>query len=551
MSRSFAPSPTATTRSSGSPCSCAHRRRWCSLAARSTTGPVVRPVSRPPSTSSRLATTWSMPSPAAIGPMISRNPPETRPTFPPRSCTSATSSRAPADSSTAARTSSTTPASSPARVATRSRRLAAKSSSPRIARSVTAATCSRVPACSASSSMTSAVMNVESTSMTSRPTPSRASGPLVTPTSTPSAVAGPRSSAARAVSTSAAVPGRGVPVSATPDQPGREVATGASTSATVASSPRACSTSDGGTGRAETRPMRITRPGYGRRALPRPFGSREGARRGDRRSRRAALGGSDDREGRPWVGAPGYRYGPGGLPAHGGALGHERDAGLGDGEAALEGVLEVDPDLCAVGDTHVLVDDRPVDHGVAPDVDVGDDHRVPHRGPGVDAAPEGDPDLWSVGVTHLLVDDRPVDHGVAADVDVVEDHRGARRGPGVDLRTGGDHRPHDLTAGDDDTRRDERVECVTEPLAVPVDELRRRHPRVAGEQRPLLVVEVEDRGDRDEVLVGVVVGVDRADVAPVAVVTLRGSRHDVVLEVVDARQPALDEPRHDAAAHVV
>src|SRR5690625_4215969 len=503
MSRSFAPSPTATTRSSGSPCSCAHRRRWCSLAARSTTGPVVRPVSRPPSTSSRLATTWSMPSPAAIGPMISRNPPETRPTFPPRSCTSATSSRAPADSSTAARTSSTTPASSPARVATRSRRLAAKSSSPRIARSVTAATCSRVPACSASSSMTSAVMNVESTSMTSRPAPSRASGPLVTPTSTPSAVAGPRSSAARAVSTSAAVPGRGVPVSATPDQPGREVSTGASTSATVASSPRACSTSDGGTGRAETRPMRITRPGYGRRALPRPFGSREGARRGDRRSRRAALGGSDDREGRPWVGAPGYRYGPGGLPADGGALGNDRDAGLGDGEAALEVVLEVDPDLCAVGDTHVLVDDR------------------------------------------------PVDHGVASDVDVVEDHRVAHRGPGVDLRTWGDHRPHDLTAGDDDTRRDERVECVTEPLAVPVDELRRRHPRVAGEQRPLLVVEVEDRGDRDEVLVGVVVGVDRADVAPVAVVTLRGSRHDVVLEVVDARQPALDEPRHDAAAHVV
>src|SRR5690606_30604229 len=122
---------------------------------------------------------------------------------------------------------------------------------------------------------------------------------------------------------------------------------------------------------------------------------------------RARGGATDDREGRPWVGAPGYRYGPGGLPADGGALGHDRGAGLGDGEAALEVVLEVDPDLCAVGDTHVLVDDR------------------------------------------------PVDHGVASDVDVVEDHRVAHRGPGVDLRTGGDHRPHDLTAGDDDTRRDE------------------------------------------------------------------------------------------------
>ena len=79
-------------------------------------------------------------------------------------------------------------------MATRSRRLAAKSSSPRMARSVTAATCSRVPACSASSSMTSAVMKVESTSVTSRPTPSAASGPVVRAASTPSAVAGARSS---------------------------------------------------------------------------------------------------------------------------------------------------------------------------------------------------------------------------------------------------------------------------------------------------------------------------------------------------------------------
>src|SRR5690625_2963953 len=458
MSRSLAPSPTATTRDSGT--SPAHSRRWRSLAARSTTGPVVRPVRRPSATSRRLAATWSMPSSAASGSTISRNPPETSPTRPPRPRTSATSSRAPAESSTAARTSSSTATSRPASVATRSRRLAAKSSSPRIARSVTSATCSRVPACSASSSMTSAVMSVESTSMTSRPTPSATSAPLVTPTSTPSAVAGPRSSAASARSASGAVPGRAVPSRATPDQPGRDVGEVTTSSATVDSTPRAWSTSDGGTGRAETRPIRmagLTPPGY------------------------VASGSAPDRR----------------------TLRDDRDAGLGDPQAALHVELRVHAHLGAVGDAHVLVHDRAVHDGVAADVDVVEEHRVPHRG------------------------------------------------PGVDLRAGRDDRAHDLPAGDDDAGRDEGVQRVPQPLPVPVDELRRRQPGVAREQRPLLVVEVEHRGDGDEVLVGVVVGVDRADVAPVAAVALGGAGDDVVLEVVHPGRAALDEPRHEAAAHVV
>ena len=66
-----------------------------------------------------------------------------------------------------------------------------------------------------------------------------------------------------------------------------------------------------------------------------------------------------------------------------------------------------------------------------------------------------------------------------------------------------------------------------------LDELRRRQLRVVGEDRPLLVVEVEDRVDGDEVHVRVVVGVDRPDVAPVTAVAVLGAGHVVVGEVVD------------------
>ena len=52
-------------------------------------------------------------------------------------------------------------------------------------------------------------------------------------------------------------------------------------------------------------------------------------------------------------------------------------------------------------------------------------------------------------------------------------------------------------------------------------------------------------------MLGVVVGVERADVAPVAAVLLGAARDDVAVEVVDLRLAALDETGDDVAAHVV
>ncbi len=82
-------------------------------------------------------------------------------------------------------------------------------------------------------------------------------------------------------------------------------------------------------------------------------------------------------------------------------------------------------------------------------------------------------------------------------------------------------------------------------------ELRRRQRIRVRQDRPLHVVEVEDRLDRDQVHVRVVVGVERPDVAPVALVARRRARHLVEREVVDLGLAALDEHGHDRAAHVV
>ena len=101
-------------------------------------------------------------------------------------------------------------------------------------------------------------------------------------------------------------------------------------------------------------------------------------------------------------------------------------------------------------------------------------------------------------------------------------------------------------AGDDGAAADHRVSG----RAV-LDELRRRQRRREAEDRPLPVVQVEDRLQRDQVHVRVVVGVQRADVPPVAAVAVGRAWHLVAGEVVHVRGTAVHEIRNDVAAHVV
>ena len=109
----------------------------------------------------------------------------------------------------------------------------------------------------------------------------------------------------------------------------------------------------------------------------------------------------------------------------------------------------------------------------------------------------------------------------------------------------------DRTAGHDDPLGDQRVDRAADPARLVEDELGGRERRRARQDRPLPVVEVEDRVHRDQVHVRLVVGVERSNVAPIATVAIGGAGHRVVGEVVDLGGAAGHHHRDDVAAHVV
>ena len=73
----------------------------------------------------------------------------------------------------------------------------------------------------------------------------------------------------------------------------------------------------------------------------------------------------------------------------------------------------------------------------------------------------------------------------------------------------------DLAPRDDRPLADDRVERGAAAVGGRVDEFGRWHRRLIGVDRPVAVVEVEDWIDGDQVHAGLIVGVERADVAPV------------------------------------
>ena len=81
-------------------------------------------------------------------------------------------------------------------------------------------------------------------------------------------------------------------------------------------------------------------------------------------------------------------------------------------------------------------------------------------------------------------------------------------------------------------------------------DLRRRLRVVAGVHGPQVVVEVEHRHRGEQVHVRVVVGVDGADVSPVAALAVVLARHHVLGEVVDMRHTGRSQRRDDVATEI-
>ena len=157
----------------------------------------------------------------------------------------------------------------------------------------------------------------------------------------------------------------------------------------------------------------------------------------------------------------------------------------------------------------------------------------------------------ALGDDDVLIQDRVPDHGMPADPGVVQQHRSLDRGPAVDPDAGAQHGLADQAAGDDDAVADQAVDRPAGSVAVVMHELGRRLGRHAGQDRPPVVVQIEDRVHGAQVHVRVEIGVERPDVAPVARVPLGRSRHIVLQEVVGLHAALADQHRDDVAAHVM
>ena len=158
-------------------------------------------------------------------------------------------------------------------------------------------------------------------------------------------------------------------------------------------------------------------------------------------------------------------------------------------------------------------------------------------------------DDHAVGDAAAAVDDRAVQPRAAPDLDLGQQHRPADMRVGVHPRLREQHRALDRAA-DDAAARDQRLDRDPAPVAEVVHELGRRQLRLVGPDRPAGVVQVELRDGGGEVDVGVPVGVDGADVAPVGLGAVALADAAQVERVRD-RLRLGDHARHDVLAEVV
>src|SRR5690606_34374517 len=100
----------------------------------------------------------------------------------------------------------------------------------------------------------------------------------------------------------------------------------------------------------------------------------------------------------------------------------------------------------------------------------------------------------------------------------------------VDHDVGTEHRVTDGRGREDTAGTDDRF--LREAA---LHELGGREVLGRSADRPAPVVEVEDRVHGHQIHVGVVERIEGSDIAPVRPIAFGGSRHDVVVEVVDVR----------------
>src|SRR5229473_4655100 len=124
-------------------------------------------------------------------------------------------------------------------------------------------------------------------------------------------------------------------------------------------------------------------------------------------------------------------------------------------------------------------------------------------------------DLGTFGQADVAVDDGAADARVAADIHVVVDDGIRDFAVTVDADVVANHRFLNASAGDDRAAGHYGIERDAHALGIGKHEFCRRILVLPGAQRPGSVVEVENGRHADKIHVGLVVGVERANIAPV------------------------------------
>ncbi len=160
-----------------------------------------------------------------------------------------------------------------------------------------------------------------------------------------------------------------------------------------------------------------------------------------------------------------------------------------------------------------------------------------------------EPDLHFFGDDDVLVDDGPLDLGVAPHLDIVHENTVRDLAIRIDPHAPADQRPFHPAAGNDGPTADDAVlddAGQRTVLGETVDGLARRYRRLPGPEEPVAVVEIESRAAADQIHVGFVEAVDGPDVPPVLrfqrpgiperesidLLLLHQARNDVMAEVV-------------------
>src|SRR5262249_17563794 len=117
-------------------------------------------------------------------------------------------------------------------------------------------------------------------------------------------------------------------------------------------------------------------------------------------------------------------------------------------------------------------------------------------------------------------DDGAADPAIAADINAVEQNRILHQCITVDADIGRENAPTHVAAADDTSLADHAIMRLTATRVLAIafveeDKLGGRQLRLVGSDRPLAIVQVQDWIDLDQVHVRLVIGIQRADIAPV------------------------------------